>query len=65
MYVTYIYMCVCVCVWSGAVDTLEGKDAIQRDLYRLEERAHVNLMQCNKTNCEVHLARFVQSPVSV
>ena len=38
---------------SGAVDTLEGKDAIQRDLERLEEWASVNLTQLNKAKSKV------------
>ena len=37
----------------GAVDTLEGRDAIQGNFHSIERWVHVNLMKFNKAKCKV------------
>ena len=37
----------------GVVNTLEGRDAIQRDLDRFKRWARANLMKFNKAKCKV------------
>ena len=40
------------------MDCLEGREALQRELDRLESRAISNLMKCRKSKCRIlHLGR--------
>jgi len=45
---------------GSAVDSLEGQEALQRDLDRLEHWAMINDMECNKSRCWIlHLDRVM------
>jgi len=49
----------------GAVNTLEGRDAIQRDLDSLERGACVNLMKFNKAKCTSPAHELGQSQAQI
>ena len=43
---------------EGSVDTLEGQEALQRALHRLEHWEKINRMKFNKNKCQIlHLGR--------
>lgn len=48
---------------SGAVESTEGSDTIQRDLDKIEERAHKKLMKFKKLKCKPAAAGLEQSQI--
>lgn len=46
---------------SGAEDTIDGSDTIQRDLEKLGKWAHENLLRLNKAKCKVSGSTWVRA----
>lgn len=43
----------CSAIKAWGIGTPEGRDAIQRELGRMQRWAHANLMELNKAKCKV------------
>ncbi|GAB0197924.1 cAMP-dependent protein kinase inhibitor alpha [Grus japonensis] len=50
---------------SGAANTLEGRGGIQRDLNRLEEWDHVNIMKFNQAKCKTEAVTVALTPKAI